>query len=34
MRRAADGHPEAGRVELWFEDEARVGQKGRVTRVW
>jgi hypothetical protein len=22
------------RVELWFEDEARVGQKGRVTRVW
>ena len=22
------------RVELWFEDEARVGQKGRVTHVW
>jgi hypothetical protein len=21
-------------VELWFEDEARVGQKGRVTHVW
>ena len=34
MRRAADEHPEAGRVELWFEDEARVGQKGRVTHVW
>jgi hypothetical protein len=27
-------HPEAGRVELWFVDEARVGQKGRVTHVW
>jgi DDE superfamily endonuclease len=34
MRRAADEHPETGRVELWFEDEARVGQKGRVTHVW
>ena len=34
MRRAADEHPEAGRVELWFEDEARVGQKGRITHVW
>ena len=21
-------------MELWFEDEARVGQKGRVTHVW
>jgi hypothetical protein len=30
---AAD-HPEAGRVELWFMDEARIGQKGRVTHVW
>jgi hypothetical protein len=27
-------HPEAERVELWFEDEARIGQKGRVTHVW
>ena len=27
-------HPEADRVELWFEDEARVGQKGRTTHVW
>ena len=26
--------PEAERVELWFEDEARIGQKGRVTHVW
>ena len=30
---AAD-HSEAGRVELWFMDEARIGQKGRVTHVW
>ena len=30
----AAAHPEAERVELWFADEARVGQKGRVTRVW
>ena len=34
MREAAREHPEAERVELWFEDEARVGQKGRVTHVW
>ena len=26
-------HP-GERVELWFMDEARVGQKGRLTRVW
>jgi hypothetical protein len=34
MREAADRHPEADRVELWFRDEARVGQKGRLTHVW
>src|SRR3954468_17277883 len=34
MREAADRHPEAGRVELWFMDEARIGQKGRLTHVW
>jgi hypothetical protein len=34
MAEAAAAHPEAERVELWFADEARVGQKGRVTRVW
>jgi putative transposase len=34
MAAAAAAHPEADRVELWFADEARVGQKGRVTRVW
>ena len=30
----ADRHPEAARVELWFMDEARVGQKGGLTHVW
>lgn len=30
----ASAHPEAERVELWCADEARVGQKGRVTHVW
>jgi DDE superfamily endonuclease len=27
-------HPEAARIELWFEDEARIGQKGRTTHLW
>jgi hypothetical protein len=34
IEQGAARHPEAGRVELWFMDEARVGQKGRVTHVW
>ena len=34
MAATAAAPPEAERVELWFADEARVGQKGRVTRVW
>ena len=24
----------AGPIEIWFQDEARVGQKGMTTRVW
>ena len=34
MSATAGAHPQAERVELWFADEARVGQKGRVTHVW
>ena len=34
MSEIAARHPEAARIELWFEDEARVGQKGRTTHVW
>ena len=30
----AAAHPEAERVERWVQAEARVGQQGRVTRVW
>src|SRR5215217_5980583 len=34
IREVAARHPEAARVELWFMDEARIGQKGGVTHVW
>ena len=34
IREAAARHPKVERVELWFMDEARVGQKGGVTHVW
>ena len=34
IEEVARDHPEAERVELWFMDEARVGQKGGVTHVW
>ena len=34
MHDIAARHPEAERIELWFADEARIGQKGRVTQVW
>jgi hypothetical protein len=30
----ANDHPEAERLEVWFLDEARVGQTGRVCRRW
>jgi hypothetical protein len=30
----AHHHPEAERLEVWFLDEARVGQTGRVCRQW
>ena len=33
MRAAAAAHP-GQRVALWFQDEARVGQKGRLCRRW
>jgi DDE superfamily endonuclease len=34
LRKVAGRHPEAARIELWFEDEARIGQKGRTTHLW
>ena len=33
MTEAAAAHP-GERVEVWFEDEARFGQKGSLTTVW
>ena len=33
MRDLARQHP-GKRIELWFQDEARVGPKGRMTRLW
>ena len=34
MAQIAADHPEAERIEVWFQDEARVGQKGRMVRRW
>ncbi|MCC2665671.1 MAG: family transposase [Geminicoccaceae bacterium] len=30
----AHDHPDAERLEVWFQDEARVGQTGRLCRRW
>jgi hypothetical protein len=30
----ARDHPEAARIEVWFQVEARVGQTGRLCRRW
>src|ERR1019366_5152675 len=27
-------HAQDKKIELWFQDEARVGQKGTLTRIW
>jgi DDE superfamily endonuclease len=34
LDRIAAEQPAAERLEIWFLDEARVGQKGRMTRRW
>jgi len=34
LAQIAAEHPEAERIEVWFQDEARVGQKGRMVRRW
>jgi len=33
VKRIAEAHP-GKRVQAWFEDEARFGQQGTLTRVW
>ena len=34
MAETAAAHPEAERVEVWLQDEARIGQTGRNCRRW
>jgi transposase len=34
VRAACAGLPDGTPVEVWFQDEMRVGQKGTLTRVW
>ena len=34
LERVRAGQPPGGRVEVWFQDEARIGQKNSLTRVW
>jgi transposase len=33
VKKIAAAHPDR-RIEVWFEDEARFGQQGTITRVW
>src|SRR3979409_2100468 len=34
LERVRAAQPRAVRVEVWFQDEARIGQKNSLTRVW
>jgi hypothetical protein len=34
VKAAAAGRAEGAPVEIWFTDEARVGQQGTLTRIW
>jgi len=34
LAKIAADHPEAKKIELWVQDETRVGQKGKVIRRW
>lgn len=34
MAEIAAGAAQGKRVEIWFEDEARIGQKNKITRRW
>ena len=34
MRAAVAGVAHGTPIEVWFQDEARVGQQGTLTRVW
>src|ERR1700730_5954953 len=34
LERVRAAQPPGARVEIWFQDEARIGQKNSLTRVW
>jgi hypothetical protein len=34
LKRVRAAQPRGTRVEVWFQDEARIGQKNSLTRVW
>lgn len=34
VREIAEAHPDATAIEIWFQDEARAGQKGSLTYRW
>jgi transposase len=34
VRKALPAHARGKTVEIWFQDEARIGQKGSLTRLW
>ena len=34
VRAVTAARPESTRVEVWVQDEARIGQQGTLTRVW
>lgn len=34
MAQALPEHAGNKKIEVWFQDEARIGQKGRLTRIW
>jgi len=34
VRKVLRAHPEASAIEIWFQDEARAGQKGSMTHRW
>lgn len=34
MKEALPAHAQGKSIEVWFQDEARVGQKGTLTRLW
>ena len=34
MKKALPAHARGKKIEVWFQDEARIGQKGTLTRLW